>query len=98
MRLSSDQISAIKVAAACAFGADAVVRLFGSRADDARRGGDIDLHIEASPEMADVDHEVQFRTLIWKALDEEQIDIVVHARGADPQWIDRAALRDGLIL
>lgn len=98
MRLSGEQVAAIKRAAAEAFGTDAVVRLFGSRADDGRHGGDIDLHIEAASENADVDHEVRFRALIWQALDEEQIDVVVHARGADRGWIDRAALREGVVL
>ncbi len=97
MRLSADQVTAIKAAAATAFGDDAVVRLFGSRTDDARRGGDIDLHVEAAADKADVDHEVRFRALVWQALDEEQIDVVVAARGSD-RWIDRAALREGLVL
>jgi predicted nucleotidyltransferase len=98
MRLSAHQADAIKRAALQAFGPDAVVRLFGSRVDDDRRGGDIDIHIEAAPEKADVDHEVQFRALIWKWLDEEQIDVVVSQRGAKPRWIDEAAKRDGIIL
>lgn len=97
MRLSPGQIDAIKAAALTAFGDGAIVRLFGSRIDDARRGGDIDLYVQAAPETADVDHEVQFRALIWKALDEEQIDVVVAAHG-DDRWIDRAATREGLIL
>jgi predicted nucleotidyltransferase len=98
MRLSESYVRQIKAAAAQSFGADAVVRLFGSRVDDAARGGDIDLHIEASPEAADLDHELRFRTLIWQHLDEPQIDVVVHARGTPPRWIDRAALREGVVL
>jgi hypothetical protein len=98
VRLTDDQIAAIKAAARQAFGSDAIVRLFGSRTDQGRRGGDIDLHIEAAPDKADIDHEVRFRTLIWKALDEEQIDVVVAVRGAPPRWIDRTALREGIIL
>ncbi|MEH3045578.1 hypothetical protein [Sphingomonas adhaesiva] len=62
------------------------------------RGGDIDLHVEADPAVADLDHEVRFRASIWRALDEEQIDVVVAARGAPPRWIDRAARREGIIL
>jgi predicted nucleotidyltransferase len=98
VRLSAEQVAAIKWAAADAFGGDAVVRLFGSRADDQARGGDIDLHVEASPEVADLDHEIKFRSLIWQALDEPQIDVVVAARGGAERWIDRAAHRDGVIL
>lgn len=98
MRLSPLHIAAIKRAANQAFGSDVVVRLFGSRADDERRGGDIDLHVEAAPDKADLDHEIQFRALIWKALDEEQIDVVVSARGSAIRWIDRAAVREGIVL
>lgn len=97
MRLSDVQVSAIKAAATAAFGDDVVVRLFGSRVDDDRRGGDIDLYVETTPDKADVQHEVRFRSLIWKALDEEQIDVVVATDG-DDRWIDRAARREGLVL
>jgi predicted nucleotidyltransferase len=97
MRLAAEQVNAIKAAAVAAFGNDVVVRLFGSRVDDALSGGDIDLHIEAAPENADVDHEIKFRAAVWKALDEEQIDVVVAARGQQ-RWIDRAAVREGVIL
>lgn len=98
MRLSPNQIAAIKAAARDAFGPDAVVRLFGSRVDDERRGGDIDLHVEASPQTATIDHEVRFRALLWKALDEPQVDVVVAARGATAGWADRAAFREGIVL
>ena len=46
MRLEPEEVAAIKAAARHAFGADAVVRLFGSRVDDSLRGGDIDARIE----------------------------------------------------
>jgi len=97
VRLSAHQAEAIKQAAMTAFGEGTIVRLFGSRVDDDRKGGDIDLHIETSPTSADVDHEVKFRSLVWQALDEEQIDVVVAAHGQD-RWIDRAALREGVVL
>lgn len=45
MRLSPAEVAAIGESAVQAFGEDAVVRVFGSRLDDSRRGGDIDLHI-----------------------------------------------------
>jgi len=43
MRLSTDQIQAIRQAATAAFGQGTSVWLFGSRVDDAKKGGDIDL-------------------------------------------------------
>ena len=46
MRLTPEQIHAIKRHTRAVFGTDAIVRLFGSRTDDARSGGDVDLLIE----------------------------------------------------
>lgn len=98
MRLNPDQVAAIKQAARDNFGEDAVVRLFGSRVEAERKGGDIDLHIETAPDSATMRREIKFRAALWKALDEPQVDVVVMARGHAPRWIDRAAMRDGIIL
>ena len=51
MRLNTDQVRSIRLAATEAFGAGVKVWVFGSRADDGRKGGDIDLLI--SPTMID---------------------------------------------
>jgi hypothetical protein len=48
MRLNPHQRQTIKQAVHTCFGADATVRLFGSRIDDSKRGGDIDLLISTS--------------------------------------------------
>jgi predicted nucleotidyltransferase len=53
MRLTSEQISTTKAAAAEYFGADAAVLLFGSRTDVDARGGDIDLYIECPRPLRD---------------------------------------------
>lgn len=53
MRLTSAQRQLVMNAAYRAFGDDVQVRLFGSRVDDRRRGGDIDLYIETSLGDAD---------------------------------------------
>lgn len=48
MRLTAQQQATVRATVLETFGADAQVRLFGSRADDNKRGGDIDLLITAS--------------------------------------------------
>lgn len=46
MRLTPEQIEAIKQIAHAELGCDARVTLFGSRVDDSKKGGDIDLLFE----------------------------------------------------
>lgn len=46
MRLTSEQIQVIKQTAYSVLGKDSRVILFGSRTDDAKKGGDIDLLFE----------------------------------------------------
>jgi hypothetical protein len=83
MRLSDEQRRVIKQAARACFGADAAVRLFGSRTDDNKRGGDIDLLINTS--LADPDAvvraEIAFKVQVQGALGEQRIDLLVDYPG-----------------
>ncbi|MHB8266261.1 MAG: hypothetical protein ACYDC7_10125 [Acidithiobacillus ferrivorans] len=47
MRLSPEQINQIRQSAAESFGPEARVWLFGSRVDDSKLGGDVDLLVES---------------------------------------------------
>lgn len=98
MRLSPHEIAAIKAAAAHAFGPDATVRLFGSRVDDARRGGDIDLQLEVEPEVATTRNECRFLDNLFARIDEQRVDLLVSPRGQEPTPFERIALRDGIVL
>lgn len=49
MRLDAQQINAIVCAAQTVAGKNASVWLYGSRLDDARHGGDVDLLVESTP-------------------------------------------------
>lgn len=51
MRLTPAQVSIIRHAASEVAGLEARVWLYGSRLDDARRGGDVDLLVESTPPM-----------------------------------------------
>ena len=98
MRLSPEEVATIKAAALEAFGPTAIVRLFGSRVDDARRGGDTDLHVEVDRADPFRRAEMQFRGKLWSDLNEMPIDVVVRERAKPPRWIDHAAYRDGILL
>ena len=53
MRLSANDIAVIRSLVHDRFGVDASIWLFGSRLDDAARGGDIDLYIELANPVRD---------------------------------------------
>lgn len=98
MRLTPEEIAAIKAAAVEAFGTGAVVRLFGSRVRDDVRGGDIDLHFEIDEGQQDVSHVAAFRWALFDRIEEEQVDVVTRVRGTPLRSIDRVAIAQGVVL
>lgn len=98
MRLAPEEVAAIRSAAAHAFGADAIVRLFGSRADDERRGGDIDLHVEVAATIDEFVARACFEDGLFARIDEQRIDVIVRKRDAPMRGIDLIAHRDGIML
>jgi predicted nucleotidyltransferase len=79
MRLTPAQIDTIQSTVHAVLGDGAVVSLFGSRLDDSRRGGDVDLLIEAQPEPLLLD-----RARIKNRL-EMQLQLPVDIVTASPQ-------------
>jgi len=79
MRLTAQQHTAIRQAVTEAFGADALVWLFGSRVNDNKRGGDIDLLIKTS--QMDINAmtraEIGFLTRLNMTLGEQKIDVLL---------------------
>ena len=79
MRLTLDQQSVIRSAVVESFGDAAKIWLFGSRVDDNKRGGDIDLLIETK--LTDVTTivraELAFLTKLKMKLGEQKIDVLV---------------------
>ena len=98
MRLEAQEIAAIKAATKHVFGADAIVRLFGSRVDDARRGGDIDLHIETAQPIDIWQVKDDFLERLFERIDEQRVDVIVTTRGTPPRPIEAIAYRDGIVL
>ena len=87
MRLTPSQVETIRDTARRCFGQDADVWLFGSRVDDTRRGGDIDLYIETDIDTPEASWDAERRVLgaLYMALGEQKIDVVVKRRGDQRQ-------------
>ena len=98
MRLEAYEIAAIKAAARQAFGAAAIVRVFGSRVDDTRRGGDIDLHLEVPPDMDTQTAQNRFEDSLFARIEPQKVDVVVRRIDQPLRGIDMIAHRDGVLL
>ena len=78
MRLSATSITTVKNAVHGTFPGDARVVLFGSRVDDHKRGGDIDLLVVSDlPRAAMESAKIRALAKIQLALGEQKIDMVV---------------------
>ena len=99
MRLTAMEIDAIRECGQKWFGQGCNIRLFGSRTDDSRRGGDIDLHIEAeTPEMAKLANELAFLQELKDRIGEQRIDLVVRPPHYESRAIDLIAVENGVSL
>lgn len=81
MRLTESQIAAIRETATKNFGEDASVWLFGSRVDDIKRGGDVDLYIETTNRHTLLS-ELRCKIALEECLD-LAVDIIVKEPGKD---------------
>jgi len=101
MRLSDFEREILKRAAIESFGTDVRLRLFGSRADDSRRGGDIDLLVDttqADPTAIAQAH-TRFLASVYARLGEQKLDLLIDYPGRQhrPPIFD-VARREGVEL
>ncbi len=83
MRLSQDQAEAIRTVIQATLGADSEVWLFGSRADDAKRGGDVDLYVETQSPCT-LRQRLRLMTKIQLLVGLRKVDLIVKS-GSDPE-------------
>jgi uncharacterized protein len=76
MRLNKEYNRVIKQCAYSVFGANCSVALFGSRLDDAGRGGDIDLFIKVESKDNLFEKKIKFLSKLKRTLGEQRIDVV----------------------
>jgi predicted nucleotidyltransferase len=99
MRLSQCEVAIIKEAAAKIFGKEAEVRLFGSRVDDAARGGDIDLMVTVTQPVDNPAWDcARLEGSIIMKLGEQKIDILLEAPGLKRFPIHETAREQGILL
>jgi hypothetical protein len=83
MRLNEYQRRVLKEATAACFEPSATIRLFGSRVDDTKRGGDIDLLIETSltdPAQIASAH-IHFVSRLYRDMGEQKVDVLIDYPG-----------------
>jgi predicted nucleotidyltransferase len=101
MRLTAQQQATVRATVAETFGSEATVRLFGSRVDDTKRGGDIDLLISST--QSDVATlmraEIALLTKLQMKLGDQKIDVLLDypSRKVRPP-IFNIALQTGILL
>lgn len=101
MRLTQQEIQIIKSTVNEVMGEQAKVWLFGSRVDDNKRGGDIDLLVQA--DLFDPMDRVRKKSRLWAKLQyrlgDQRIDIILTAaKPEEQQPIEQIAKQTGLLL
>lgn len=95
MRLTTHEQEVIKKAFSEIFG-NGRLYLFGSRVDDTKNGGDIDLYIESVDGGNLSSKKIDFLVRIKQAIGEQKIDVVI-GRGKN-RLIDKTAKQEGILL
>ena len=99
VRLTEEEMAAIRRIVAAHFGPEAEVRVFGSRARPEIRGGDLDLHVllpqGPRPPLA---VELAAADALMQAMDELRVDLLVSVRGEAMAPVEAEPLRTGVRL
>lgn len=99
MRLTPETRQVIKQSVLDVFGPHATVRVFGSRANDEARGGDIDLLVESSEPVKDrLKRTLALTAILQSRLGDQRIDVIVADPQTKPQSVHEVARRTGVPL
>nr|WP_320119046.1 nucleotidyltransferase domain-containing protein [uncultured Marinifilum sp.] len=90
MRLNRHYIQTIKAEAKQFYGESAKVWLFGSRVDDSKKGGDIDLYIETN-KIVGIDIKIKFVVRLQMLLGDQKFDVIVNNKQSPEKEIYRIA-------
>ena len=95
MRLTAFEVNAIKQSAQEVFGSKVEVFLFGSRVEDEKKGGDIDLYIKTQTNN-DLSHKIKFLVSLEQKIGEQKIDVILAVDENRP--IEQQAMSNGILL
>jgi predicted nucleotidyltransferase len=95
MRLTKEEIEIIKQVFLELFESGEIY-LFGSRVDDSKRGGDIDLFIKTDNKEKILDKKISFLSLLKQKIGDQKIDVIVSTDIT--RTIEQEALHKGIKL
>ena len=99
MRLTGDQVEAIRRLAIEVAGDQVRVRVFGSRLDDAARGGDVDIMLELAES---VDNPAllaaQMSARVSRVMNGRKVDVLLSAPNLMRLPIHEVAFKEGMLL
>ena len=101
MRLSEKERESIKQAAKEVWGDKATIYLFGSRTDNTKRGGDIDLYIQLSELKSSrllIHQKASFLAKLDILIGEQKIDVIINTPDNEELPIIKTARNEGVIL
>ena len=97
MRLNDNEKNKIIATARFYFGSQIQLYLFGSRVDDHKKGGDIDLYLEAQEEI-DLQTQINFLAAIYKNITQRKVDLLIKMPSSKPLAIYKTAKQEGILL
>lgn len=97
MRLEKKYLELFIDTAGQIFGSGVKLYLFGSRVDDTKRGGDIDLYLETDIKENWLDKKIKFLVEVKKITGDRKIDLVIN-NGTNHQYIYDVAKEEGILL
>ncbi len=99
MRLTSEQVSIIRCTARSVFGNSVQVLLFGSRTNDEKRGGDIDLLVQsAENKVLNISNKITFIVELKKQLGDQKIDVILSGIDENRSPIIQIARKTGIAI
>jgi len=97
MRLGKEQAATIRQLVKNRLGEESQVWLFGSRVDDSKRGGDLDLYVE-SKQPCDLSIKLSLMSEIQRSIGLRKVDLLVKNEGDPEREVFVTAKSEGVCL